>query len=106
MTTYTFAGRNEMISFADAEAVEKLMGKDAAKSLVDAVDFRKEKIVLVSWITTGPPEGVLSYEVRKGTIEFYMQGPGGVPRNKRSTYGASFFAVPRDAEVVFDRQER
>ena len=47
MTIYTFAGRNEMIEFANAEAVENLMGKDAARSLVDAVDFRKEKIVLV-----------------------------------------------------------
>jgi hypothetical protein len=106
MTIFTFAGKKEMTVFPDAEAIAKLMGADAATSLVDAVDFRKEKIVLISWITTGPPEGTLNYEVKKGTIEFYMQGPGGGPRNQRSTYGASFFAVPRDAEVVFDPKER
>ena len=44
--------------------------------------------------------------MKNSTIEFFMQGPGAVPRNQRSTYGASFFAVPRDAEVVFDLKER
>lgn len=106
MTIYTFAGRNEMISFANAEAIEKLMGKDTARGLVDAVDFSKEKIVLVSWTTSGPPDGVLRYQEKNGTIEFFVQGPGGVLRGERLRLGADFFAVPRDAEVVFDRKER
>ncbi len=83
MTIYTFAGRNEMMSFADVEALEKLMGKEGAKGLADQVDFNKEKIVLVSWSTPGPPDGVLRHQVKKGTIEFFVEGPGVAMRGRR-----------------------
>ena len=107
MTIYTFAGKNEMITFADAAAVAKFMGDDGAKGLVDQVNFSKEKMVLVSWTTPGTPDGVLRYQVKKdGTIEFFVQGPGTNLRGKRLRLGADFFAVPRDTEVKFDPNER
>lgn len=107
MTIYTFAGKNELTAFADAAALEKLMGQDAAKGLADQIDFKKEKIVLVSWSTPGPPDGVLAHQVKKdGTIEFFVQGPGVGMRGRRTRLSADFFAVPRDAEVVFDTEER
>jgi hypothetical protein len=107
MTIYTFAGRNEMMSFPDLETLEKLMGKEAAAGLADQIDFNKEKIVLVSWSTPGPPDGVLRYQVKRdGTLEFFVEGPGGGMRGKRLRLSADFFAVPRDVEVVFDTAER
>ena len=103
MNIYTFAGKNDMTIFANAEAVESFMGKDAAKGLIDGVDFSKEKIVLVSWITTGPPDGSLQYEVNKGVIEFYMQSPGNVRRERLATYGAVSLpcrAMPRWCSIA------
>jgi hypothetical protein len=92
-------------------AMEKLLGQDNAKALAGQVDFGKEKIVLVSWTTSGPPEGTLKYEV-KGTgkdyrVTFYVQGPPGATiRGQRARIAADFFAVPRNAVVLFDPQER
>jgi hypothetical protein len=107
MTIFTFAGRNEMISFADAAELEKLMGIEAAAGLADQVDFSREKIVLVSWSTPGTPDGTLRYHVKRdGAIEFFVQGPGTNFRGIRLRLGADFFAVPRDAKVVFDLNER
>jgi hypothetical protein len=106
MTIFTFAGRNEMITFANAGDVERLMGKEAASGLVDQVDFAREKMVLVSWTTPGTPDGTLRYEVENGKIVFFVQGPGTNFRGKRLRLGADFFAVPRNADVVFDLKER
>jgi hypothetical protein len=59
-------GQSKVTTLASAAALERLVGREDAKSLADQVDFEKEMIVLVSWTTSGPPEGVLSHEV-KGT---------------------------------------
>jgi hypothetical protein len=104
-------GQNKVTTLADAAAVEKLLGKDAAKGLGDQVDFEKEQIVLVSWSTGGPPDGVLKHET-KGTgkdrkLNFFVQGPAGAKvRGERLRLGADFFAVPRDVAVSFDPKER
>jgi hypothetical protein len=105
---FKIGGLSKLTTFADADAVEKLVGKESAKGLVDAVDFTKEQIVLVSWTTAGPPEGMLMHEVKDGKLQFFIQGPNGVkiPRGQRARLGADFFAVPRDAKVAFDPRER
>jgi hypothetical protein len=109
--TFRIGGKSKLTTLEDATAVEKLVGKDSAKALVDLVDFKKEKIVFVSWTTGGPPDGVLSHEV-KGTgkelkLNFYVQGPpAGNPRGLRARLGADFFVVPRSVAVAFDPKER
>ncbi len=104
---FKIGGQNKLTTLADSEAVEKLVGKESAKGLVDAVDFTKEQIVLVSWTTSGPPDGVLMHEMKDGKIQFYVQEPIGVKvRGQRARIAADFFASPRDAKVAFDPKER
>ena len=104
-------GQNKVTTLINTASMEKLLGKGNAKALASQVDFGKEKIVLVSWTTSGPPEGTLKYEV-KGTgkdcrVTFYVQGPPGATiRGQRARIAADFFAVPRNAVVLFDPQER
>jgi hypothetical protein len=108
---FMIGGKGKLTTLEDAAGVEKLVGQDAAKALVDLVDFKKEKIVFVSWTTGGPPDGVLSHEVKGAgkelKLNFYIQGPpAGNPRGQRARLGADFFAVPRSATVTFDPKER
>lgn len=110
-TVFQLGGQSKLTTLADAVAVEKLVGKAGAKSLVDGVDFTKEQIVLVSWTTSGPPDGKLSHEV-KGKADdrqlvFFVQGPiGAKVRGQRARIGVDFFAVPRNVAVTFDPKER
>ncbi len=107
---FTLGGLNKLTSMTDAAAVEKLVGKASAQSLIDAIDFQKEALVLVSWTTSGPPDGVLKHEIKMDgnaqRVIFYVQGPTGGVRGQRARIGADFFAVPRDARTTFDPQER
>jgi hypothetical protein len=94
-------GQSKLTTLADAAALEKLVGKNQAKSLVDLVDFAKDKIVLVSWTTSGPPEWKLEYTVagagQERRLTFYVQGPPGAgARGQRARIGADFFAVPKN----------
>lgn len=104
---FTIGGQSKVWTLTDAAAVEKLVGKADAKPLVDAVDFKKEAIVLVSWTTGGPPDGVLKHESKAGKLQFYVQGPPGKgARGERARIGADFFAVPANVKVTFDPKER
>lgn len=104
---FKIGGQSKLTSMTDLDAVEMLVGKAAAKTLGAAVDFQMESLVLVSWTTSGPPDGTLKHEVKKdGAIVFYVQGPGGQVRGQRARIGADFFAVPKDAKVSFDVKER
>jgi hypothetical protein len=108
---FMIGGQSKLTTLENAEAVEKLLGKDNAKDLVGQVDFAKEKIVLVSWTTAGPPEGKLQHEVKGADkdrkVTFYVQGPPGAKvRGQRARIGADFFAVPRDLPVAYESKER
>jgi hypothetical protein len=108
---FKIGGQGKLTTLGDAAAVEKLVGKDAAKGLVDAVNFEKEQIVLVSWTTSGPPDGTLRHEVtgkdKDRKLTFYVQGPKDAKvRGQRARLGADFFAVPRDVTVTFEAKER
>src|SRR5438046_1106620 len=64
---FGIGGKSKLTRLEDAEAVEKLLGdkgKADAKALAAQVDFKKAAIVLVSWTTSGPPDGVLKHEVK------------------------------------------
>jgi hypothetical protein len=107
----TLGGQNKLTVLADVAAVEKLLGKQVAKPLLDLVDLDKEQVVLVSWSTGGPPDGTLQYEVqgqgKERRLRFYVQGPAGAQaRGQRLRLGADFFAVPRGVAVTFDPKER
>jgi hypothetical protein len=109
--SFMIGGQSKMTTLTDAAAVEKLVGKDAAKELIDIVDFGKEAIVLVSWTTAGPPDGMLQHELmEKGKdrrLTFFVQGPPGAKeRGARARIGADFFAVPKNLAVSFDSKER
>jgi hypothetical protein len=107
-----FGGKSKVTTMADAAAVERLFGKEFSKELMRLADFTKEQIVLVSWTTAGPPEGVLKHEVKgkegeEPQLVFYVQGPKGAGiRGMRARIGAEFFAVPKDIAVAFDAVER
>ena len=104
---FKIGGQGKLIMLTDVNAVENLVGKAAANSISDDVDFQKESLVLVSWTTSGPPDGVLKLEVKKdGAIVFYVQGPGGEVRGRRARIAADFFAVPKGAKVSFEAKER
>ena len=64
-TLFTIGGKSQVMRCDDVDAVAKLLGNDGAteaKALAAQVDFDKESIVLVSWTTSGPPDGVLKHE--------------------------------------------
>ena len=108
---FKMGGKNELTAMADAAAVEKLLGKENAKGLLGMVDLQKEQLVLVSWTTSGPPDGSLKYEVKgagkERQLTFYVQGPpNAAVRGQRARLGADFFAVPRGVKVTFDPKER
>src|SRR5262245_29067825 len=107
---FAIGGQSKLTRLEDAEAVAKLLGdkgKAEAKALAAQVDFKKEALVLVSWTTSGPPDGVLKYEIKDKQIIFFVQGPpAGGARGQRARIGADFFAVPRDAKVTFEPKER
>jgi hypothetical protein len=105
--SFGIGGKNKATTFADAAAVEKVVGKDAAKKLLEGVDFTKDQVVLVSWSTGGPPDGTLMYEGKDTKVTFYVQGPiGAQRRGERLRIGADFFAVPKNFSVNFDPKER
>lgn len=105
--TFNGGGKASATLLADKEAVEKLVGRRPAESLLRQVDFAKEAIVFVSWNTSGPPDGKLMHETKGQKLTFYVQGPpGGGARGQRLRLGADFFAVPRDFAVSFDPKER
>lgn len=106
-----FGGQSKVTAIEDVVAVEKLLGRDSAKQLIDRVDFTKEKVVLVSWTTSGPPEGSLKHEVKgvrkERRLVFYVQGPADAQiRGARARIAADFFAVPKVLAVAFDAAER
>ena len=111
---HQIGGKGMLTLLADAAAVEKLVAKEAAKGLIDQVDFDKEKIVFVSWSSGGPPFGTLEHEVQgKGKdrqLVFYVQGPFGPnargARGEGLRIGADFFACPKWLAVGFERGER
>jgi hypothetical protein len=104
---FKIGGQGKLTRLADAEAVEKLVGRASAQALIDLVDFKKEAIVLVSWTTSGPPDGILTHEIKKEAITFFVQGPPGAnPRGGRARLGADFFAVPLTVQATFDPKER
>lgn len=106
-----FGGQNKVTTMEDGDAVERLLGKDSAKKLLELVDFTKEKVVLASWATSGPPEGSLKHEIKgegkERRLVFYVRGPAGAQiRGQRERIAADLFAVPRDIAVAFDPVER
>jgi hypothetical protein len=108
---FRLGGQGKVTALTDAESVEKLVGKDNAKMLVDAVDFTKEQLVFISWTTSGPPDGKLMHEVKgmgkDRKVIFYVQGPEkGKIRGQRARLGADFFALPKNVTVEFEPKER
>jgi hypothetical protein len=100
-------GTGKVTVWTSATALRKQLGDFPwlAKVLKD-VDFTTEQVVLVSWTTSGPPEGELrsrSSTVRgKNVIDFYVDPPKGARvRGERARLGAYFFAIPRDATAIY-----
>jgi hypothetical protein len=109
--SFFIGGMSKVTVCTDAAAVEKLVGRDSAKQLLNAFNFENESIVLVSWTTSGPPDGALKHEVKgegkDRKVTFYVQGPpAGGARGQRARIGADFFAVPKGTAVTFDPKER
>ena len=69
---FGIGGQGKLTRLADAEAVEKLVGKASTMGLTDLVDFKTEAIVFVSWTTSGPPDGILTHETKAdGSVQFW-----------------------------------
>jgi hypothetical protein len=111
-------GQNKLTVLTDAAAAEKLLGKENAKRVLSMVDFEKEQLVFVSWITDSTTDGSLKHEIKGAGAErlltFYVQGSGKVIAKKGQSsvelvvhiIGAVFFALPRNVKVAFDPKER
>ena len=112
------SGQSKVTTLTDAAAIEKLVGTDNVKGQLSKVDFNKDQLVCVSWMSSGPPYGTLKHEV-KGVgkdrqVTFYVQGSGRVKAKKGNSsvelvidfIGADFFALPRNVKVAFDPKER
>lgn len=110
IVSFDVGGQSKATKLADAAAVEKLVGKKAAKAIADMVDFDKETVVLVSWTTSGPPDGKLQHEIKgvgkERKVIFFVQGPGGNIRGQRARIGADLFVVTKNVPVEFEAKER
>lgn len=84
--------------------LEKQLGKVAAR-LAGKVDFEQEDLAFLRWQTSGPPFGELKYSIKQKderlTVHFFVQEPNVAVRGRALKLGASFFAVPKGAQVVF-----
>jgi uncharacterized SAM-binding protein YcdF (DUF218 family) len=102
-------GQGKVTKLNDAEAVGALLGPSAGR-IIKAVDFGREAVALVSWTTSGPPEGMLRYEVKENGAEakvvFFVSAPAARIRGQRARIAADFFAVPAGAKVLFEPGER
>ena len=100
-------GTGKVTAWTSAAALRKELGDFPwLAKLLKGVDFKTEQVVLVSWMTSGPPEGELrsrSSTVRgKNVIDFYVDPPKGARfRGERARLGAYFFAIPRDATAIY-----
>lgn len=106
-----FGGKNMLEEFESQAKVAKALGVKVAKELAGQMNFEKEKIVLVSWNTSGPPEGKLMHELvmKNGEkrIVFFVKAPANVLiRGQRARLGADFFAVPKEAILTLEATER
>lgn len=111
-------GHSKVVVLTNTAAVEKLLGKESAKCVLSMVDFEKEQLVFVSWITDSTTDGSLKHESKgagaERLITFYVQGSGkGKAKKGESSVelvvtiiGADFFALPRNVKVGFDPKER
>lgn len=102
-------GQGKVTRLNDAEAVGALLGPSAG-GINKAVDFAREAVVLVSWTTSGPPEGMLRYEVKEigaeAKVVFFVSAPAARIRGQRARIGFDLFAVPAGAKVLFEPGER
>ena len=77
-----------MVVMKDLAAAEQILTKDDAKNLTAGVDFAKSQVILVSWTTSGPPEGKLTHELKGAGddrgIVFYVQAPTAKIRGQRA----------------------
>ncbi|MEI7688197.1 MAG: hypothetical protein WCL32_24595 [Planctomycetota bacterium] len=103
-------GQSKAYIAKDATAAEEFLGKADAKALAAKLDFTKEQLVLVSWTTSGPPDGTLKHEIKGAAgnraLVFFVQAPAAPVRGQRARIGMDLFAVPRDLAVLFDAKER
>jgi len=103
-------GQSKTYVAKDAATAEEFLGKEDAKALAAKLDFTKEQLVLVSWTTSGPPEGTLKHEIKGAAgnraLVFFVQAPAAPVRGQRARIGMDLFAVPRDLAVSFDAKER
>jgi RNA polymerase sigma factor (sigma-70 family) len=93
---------------ATAEAVEKeakLAGKREVTAALDEaskqVRFGKESLVVVGFLTGGPPYGKMKYGIdqKKREVEFYCEEPRVTRRGVVMGYGVGFFVVPAGTKV-------
>ena len=100
-------GLGNITAWSSAATLRKAFGNVRwVAALLKQVDFKTEQLVLVSWTTSGPPEGELRFRATtirgQEVITFYVDPPKGVRvRGNRARLGADFFAIPRDAMLRF-----
>ena len=100
-------GLGKVTTWQSASAFRKAIGDFAwVKTLLKAIDFKTEQLVLVSWMSSGPPEGELRFRssTKRGqlVVDFYVDPPKGVRvRGERARVGAYIFAIPRGANAIY-----
>lgn len=106
-----WGGQSKVAAIKDAEAARQAFGNNDAQALIGQVDFSIEQLALVSWTTSGPPEGKLLFEIRgkgsKQRLTFYVQAPANAKvRGQMARLGLDLFAVPKGWAMSFDDKER
>lgn len=100
-------GTGKVTAWTSAAAIRKELGDFPwLANLLKDVDFKTERVVLVGWMSSGPPEGELRWRsstVRgKDVIDFYVDPPKRARfRGERARLGVYFFAIPRDVSAIY-----
>ena len=101
-------GGRKILALDTVQELEKLVGAKAAPQLAKQVDFAKERILFVSWSTSGPPFGTLKFEVKaedkSHVVEFCIQEPKAKVRGEALRLGADYFAVPKVVNGRFRKE--
>lgn len=92
-------GGKKIVVLENAKDLEKLAGPKGAPQIAKQVDFEKEQILFVGWSTSGPPFGMLKFDVKaegkNHVVEFYIQEPNAKVRGEALRIGTDYIAVPK-----------
>ncbi len=105
MAAAKLTGKTGVTEYATEKEASAALGEKIARQLTGKVDYMRDKLVFISWGTSGPPFGMLKSEIKgeagKQEIIFFVEEPVVAARGQAYRLGTDFYSIPKDAKVGF-----